>query len=267
MISKLLSLRRWYILASLGALCSPVVRAQQPGYFMIHGHPRSCYNIIELDYARQRNDVRYYIGWTDQDYEAAVAWASACAQYGYPGWGPSRFQYLRALQEQARQLARQRADAEQAAAEQAAAAQALREKEAQARAEQQAEQVQAEQARQLAAAREQEALRVAAEKAARALQECREGVPYKLFLVRKQLLDDLAQKQNAEAALAKENKISELTGTENMAHKYYDGQAIVDADDRVARDFRAYKSYGGAADAPERVETAATAPCAGSDSQ
>jgi hypothetical protein len=111
---------------------------------LIHGRPRSCDNIIELDYARQRNDLRYFAGWTDQDYEAAVAWASVCSQYGYPGWGPSRFQFLRALRERARQLAQQHADAEQAAAQQAAAAQALREKDAEAQRAQQAEEEQAE---------------------------------------------------------------------------------------------------------------------------
>jgi hypothetical protein len=205
--------------ALVSALYVAAASAQQPNYFMVHGRPRSCNNVIELDYARQRNDLRYFAGWTDQDYETAIAWASACSQYGYPGWGPSRFKYLRALQEQSRQLARQRADAERAAAEQAAAAQAAKEKEAEARREQRAAEEEAEDARRAEAVRQENARKVAAEKAAQARRECREGTPYKLFQARKAVLDDLAQKENWEAALAKENKISELTGTENMARK------------------------------------------------
>jgi hypothetical protein len=263
MNSPLLSTWHWRALALMGALYVAAASAQQSGVFVVHGRPRSCNNIIELDYARQRNDLRYFTGWTDQDYEAAIAWALACSQYGYPGWGPTRFEYLRALQGKLREIAQQRADAERASAEQAAAVQALKEKEAQARREQQAEEQKAEDARQAAAAREQNARRVAAEKAAQARRECREGAPFKLFQARKALLEDLNQKENWEAALAKENKISELTGTENMTRKYYDGQGIVEANDRVAQDFRTYKGAGGAANVPERVETSLSDPCAG----
>jgi hypothetical protein len=174
---------------------------------------------------------------------------------------------LRALQEQSQKLARQRADAERTAAEQAAAAQAVKEKEAEAQREQQAEEEKGKEARRSAAAREENARRVAAEKAAQARRECREGMPHKLFQARKVVLEDLAERENWEAALAKENKISELTGTENMARKYYDGQGIVEADDRIAQAFRAYKSAGGAANVPERVETSMSDPCAGLEPQ
>jgi hypothetical protein len=267
MNSPRLSTWYWRVIALTGALYIAAASAQQPGYFVIHGRPRSCANIVELDHARQRNDLRYFTGWTGQDYETAIAWASACSESGIPGWGPTRFQYLRALQERSQQLARQRADAQRTAAEQAAAAQAVKDNEAEARREQQAAEEKAEETRRAAAVREENARRVAAEKAAQARRECREGMPHKLFEARKAVQDDLAEKESWATALAKENKITELTGAENMTRKYYDGQGIVDADDRIARDFQEYKSAGGAANVPERVETSTQDPCTGLETQ
>ena len=57
--------------------------------FVIHGTPRTCTAITQLDSALLADSPQFFAGWTESDYAEAVAWSQACAQYGWQvPWRP-----------------------------------------------------------------------------------------------------------------------------------------------------------------------------------
>ena len=57
--------------------------------FVIHGTPRTCTSITQLDSALLTDSAQFFAGWTESDYAGAVAWSQACAEYGWQvRWRP-----------------------------------------------------------------------------------------------------------------------------------------------------------------------------------
>jgi hypothetical protein len=57
--------------------------------FVIHGTPRTCTTITQLDSALLTDSPQFFAGWTESDYADAVAWSQACAEYGWQvPWRP-----------------------------------------------------------------------------------------------------------------------------------------------------------------------------------
>jgi hypothetical protein len=57
--------------------------------FVIHGTPRTCTAITQLDSALLTDSPQFFAGWTESDYADAVAWSQACAEYGWQvPWHP-----------------------------------------------------------------------------------------------------------------------------------------------------------------------------------
>jgi len=57
--------------------------------FVIHGTPRTCSAITQLDSALLTESPQFFAGWTENDYADAVAWSQACADYGWQvRWRP-----------------------------------------------------------------------------------------------------------------------------------------------------------------------------------
>jgi hypothetical protein len=77
--------------AVLLCLCSQV-RGQggaQTQTFIIHGTPKTCTTITQLDSALLTDSQQFFAGWTESDYVDAVAWSQACANYGWQiPWRP-----------------------------------------------------------------------------------------------------------------------------------------------------------------------------------
>ena len=77
--------------AVLLCLCSQA-RGQagaQTETFVIHGTPRTCSAITQLDSALLTESPQFFAGWTENDYADAVAWSQACADYGWQvRWRP-----------------------------------------------------------------------------------------------------------------------------------------------------------------------------------
>src|SRR5258708_11295718 len=57
--------------------------------FVIHGTPRTCTAITQLDSALLTDSPQFFAGWTESDYADAVAWSQSCAEYGWQvPWRP-----------------------------------------------------------------------------------------------------------------------------------------------------------------------------------
>ncbi len=92
------------ITQALGAavlLCfSPqVIRGQvaaQTQTFVVHGTPRTCSTITQLDSALSESYQQFFAGWTEKDYVDAVAWSQACSDYGWHIPGHPRLALLQA---------------------------------------------------------------------------------------------------------------------------------------------------------------------------
>src|SRR6202035_4338557 len=64
--------------------------------FVIHGTPKTCSAITQLDSALSTDNRQFFAGWTEKDYADAVAWSQACAQYGWHVPGRPRISLLEA---------------------------------------------------------------------------------------------------------------------------------------------------------------------------
>jgi hypothetical protein len=86
------------------SLCfsSQVIRGQvgvQTQTFMIHGTPRTCSAIWQLDSALSAEYQQFFAGWTEKDYVDALAWSQACSEYGWHVPGRPRVPLLQAQHE------------------------------------------------------------------------------------------------------------------------------------------------------------------------
>jgi hypothetical protein len=85
-------------------LCSQVIRGQTGGHaqtFVIHGTPKTCSAITQLDSALSASYQQFFAGWTEKDYVDAVAWSRACSEYGWHIPGHLRTQLLQAQHDRA----------------------------------------------------------------------------------------------------------------------------------------------------------------------
>ena len=69
--------------------------------FVIHGSPKTCSAITQLDSALSANYQQFFAGWTEKDYVDAVAWSRACSEYGWHIPGQPRTQLLQAQHDRA----------------------------------------------------------------------------------------------------------------------------------------------------------------------
>ena len=79
--------------------CSQVIRGQvgaQTQTFVIHGTPKTCSEITQLDSALSADYQQFFAGWTEKDYADAVAWSQACSEYGWHVQGRPRIPLLQA---------------------------------------------------------------------------------------------------------------------------------------------------------------------------
>lgn len=70
------------------ALCcsSPTIGGQaapSTQQFVVHGTPRNCGSITQLDSALSEDYQPFFAGWSEQDYSDAIAWSRACADFGW----------------------------------------------------------------------------------------------------------------------------------------------------------------------------------------
>jgi len=93
-------------LAGAVLLCcfSSQVRGQasaQTQAFVIHGTPKTCSAITQLDSALSTDSQQFFAGWTERDYLDAVAWSQACSEYGWHVSGRPRIPLLLAQHDRA----------------------------------------------------------------------------------------------------------------------------------------------------------------------
>ena len=71
------------------------------GTFVIHGAPKNCSAITQLDSALFSDFQPFFSGWIEKDYADASAWAEACAAYGWHVAGRPRMPLLRSQHDRA----------------------------------------------------------------------------------------------------------------------------------------------------------------------
>lgn len=69
--------------------------------FMIHGVPKSCSDITQLDSALTSGTQYFFAGWGEKDYADALTWSQACAYYGWHIPGRPRIPLLVAQRDRA----------------------------------------------------------------------------------------------------------------------------------------------------------------------
>ena len=84
-------------------LCSvpPLIHGQANQTFLVHGTPRSCSAITQMDSALAESSQQYFAGWSDKDYADALTWAQACADYGWHVPGRPRLTLLQTQHDRA----------------------------------------------------------------------------------------------------------------------------------------------------------------------
>jgi hypothetical protein len=80
---------------------SPLIHGQATQMFPVHGTPRSCSAITQLDSALSENSQQFFAGWNEKDYADAAAWSQACAEYGWHIPGRPRLTGLQAQHDKA----------------------------------------------------------------------------------------------------------------------------------------------------------------------
>jgi hypothetical protein len=82
--------------------CAPALTHSQAAQaFLIHGTPRSCSAITQLDSALADNSQQFFTGWNEKDYADAAAWAQSCADYGWHVAGRPRLPLLQQQRDRA----------------------------------------------------------------------------------------------------------------------------------------------------------------------
>jgi L,D-transpeptidase ErfK/SrfK len=75
--------------------------AAQTQVFVIHGIPKTCIAIVQLDSALSSDYQKFFAGWAEKDYADAVAWSQACSEYGWHVPGRPRISLLQAQHDRA----------------------------------------------------------------------------------------------------------------------------------------------------------------------
>jgi len=90
--------------AVLLCVSSQIIRAQvgvQTQSLVVHGTPRTCSSITQLDSALSADYRQFFDGWTEKDYTDAIAWSQACSEYGWHIRGRPRIPLLVAQRDRA----------------------------------------------------------------------------------------------------------------------------------------------------------------------
>lgn len=219
----------------------------QAGEVIVHGVQRTCGSIIEMDRAMSATDDRYFRGWSDDDFDAAVAWSRACLRSGF--MGNSREEMIGAFRTRADNQALYEKNQQETAQEEAArkvkdaedAAAAARQYRLQEQSKYQQESA-------------------AAQKAERDA-ECQNARPFQLYQAQEDVIDDREGIAAARAAIAREKKVGEASGFVNMSTLHTAGEQIVQWQDDIREHFAAYKHLGGNAASAQTVTHRLADPC------
>jgi hypothetical protein len=212
-----------------------------------------------LDHALSIEDARYFAGWTRADYDAAAEWARLCVVRGYEHFGPARVAHLREYEAKAlktpEQIAAEQAEQQRAADERARIAEGYAIEKARADAAAQVQEAQdrareAEASRRQAEANKREAQREAQRQAqiaarASAAARCRLSDDYHIFQAQQRLRADIDRKDRLDIVIARERKIEEVSGVQNMTRSYELGAESVRIDEVVENDWNSYRRAGG----------------------
>jgi hypothetical protein len=228
--------------------------APPPTYFVIRGVAKTCDSIARLDRALDVADANYFTGWTAHDFDTAANWAQACVSRGYEFVGRGRAARLRAYQASVNQPPPPPAPSAEELARQAAEQEQIRQATARSKALAEAAELAKEQA-----AKQQEEQRQARIAAAT---KCRHSDQHQLFVAQERVLSDQQFKARLTESMARQKKIQEISGVQNLSLDYSLGSAIVSADENLQKDWQTYASLGGAAESAEGVTRSLSDPCA-----
>jgi hypothetical protein len=90
-------MKRISVTVAFLVLSFPSLLAAQAQTFIIHGSAKRCNDITQLDSALFSHYEPFFAGWTLEDYDTAIAWASQCSQYGWQNTASSRIPTLQSL--------------------------------------------------------------------------------------------------------------------------------------------------------------------------
>jgi len=94
------SLRSWLRSGATSStaflVCSALQAQGGTQAFLVHGAGKSCSDITQLDSALTSGNQQYFAGWTAKDFDDALAWSQACANYGWHIPGKPRLPMLQA---------------------------------------------------------------------------------------------------------------------------------------------------------------------------
>lgn len=218
--------------------------------FDVHGVERSCYSISELDRAFSVGDQRFFAGWDDADFDAAVAWASACVSSGWQFAGPYRVQRLRMYQSRlhAEATRRQRNadyDAREAREADQRAQDAL--------------------AAKIKAEERKRSEQLIAEKRSD-LNACQKRDEYLLYYTEGMIVGDLENIQSAKDQRRQQSKYAAASGVRNLSEERRIGEFLVQSQESLQVDFQEYKRLGGKAKAVTAVKEGVN-PCEGIEAE
>lgn len=217
------------------------------GNFVIHGVPRNCRDISSLDDAYLESArsggkiIGFYSGWSSADFDVAIEWVNACANYGRPD--------MRSIRRFALQDQKQRAEMDreqQAATQRAQKSQQEFDEKLRFRKEEGAARIEERR-------RKQEAEDAEDASRAAAFERCEKTREYALFQIQENIIAEVTNDRIAHETLERQKKIAEISGTENLALKYSAGNTIVTVEENLAKDWPKYKALGGQAESPQKV--------------
>lgn len=210
--------------------------------FTIRGELKGCRQIVELDRALQGPDAQYFAGWSDADFDQAVAWSKTCFSSGFQFAGPYREESLRNYQQRVRAAEKRAADDVELERKRIADA------DARSQFEKQKKQEQAEKELKL-----QESQRV--------LAECQTTKQFKLYDSQESVIDTIDQISGWKEKKAQERRYVNESGVRDLGEERNIGGWIVSLQDSLKEFFSEYKKLGGKASTPSKVTHKLQDPC------
>ena len=234
--------------------------------FQVRGADRSCADIGDLDTAL--HDVNNFAGWDEPDFNAAITWASACADYGDPIARSSRVPTLRRyegklafapgrmkteqqtlIDQQGSRNIQEPAITAKSKGDSADENERI-ETETALRKQQQAQQDEA-RTKQQEAADEQRKQQVLCESSKR----------FVLYETQEAIISNLTERARYIQARTRQNQLAKVSGVRNLTIEQEIGEALVGLDDDLKDRWIVYKMLGGSAKSPNTVKHTIANPC------
>jgi hypothetical protein len=211
----------------------------------LRGQTLTCRDFVDLDFALDHPNSRYFEGWTTEDFDTAQTWAASCAA-SPPTQADQERQSLLAQRRQALQVSGETQHNDQRGKEQHE--HDLRE---------QREQEQREAVENAAA--EQQRAEYAARRAR--YDECVHSRPYQRYQAELRVIEALNRQTEAQSILDREKRVEQVSGTTDLYAKHSSGEALVDAQQDLQRWWTAYRQSGGDAPNPQSLLRGSQNPC------